>query len=433
MTGRIALHDEHKRAMQRGNTILLAAWGFRADLMPVLAIAAALRRRGLRVVLAAPAAHAPLAASAGIAFAPLRPELPAAPAAQRRLLAGDRMWRRLMAGLSDSVADLGAAVATGELAAVVAHPAMPAAAALAERADVPWLALAPSPSALADVGGPPTSAAPSGFLAGLGSWLVRRRSRPLADLRRRLGLPVAPAPAGILALFPELLCPPHPDLPAGTVYTGFVAPPAALARPVPPELTDFLHGGAPPLVFTLGETAPGLAGDFYRVAMAAAAALGRRALLLTGGDAVLGAPPSAAVGVFAEAPAAAVLPSAAAVVHQAEIGVVAAGLRAGRPMLAVPRVLDQPDNARRCRDLGVAAVLPPGRYRPAPLARALDALLSDRGRAARAAELARSLAGGDGAERAAAIIAHVAIGGGLHPTDALVSSPSAPLRAANDA
>jgi len=132
-------------------------------------------------------------------------------------------------------------------------------------------------------------------------------------------------------------------------------------------------------------------------------------------------------------PAAAVLPSAAAVVHQAEIGVVAAGLRAGRPMLAVPRVLDQPDNARRCRDLGVAAVLPPGRYRPAPLARALDALLSDRGRAARAAELARSLAGGDGAERAAAIIAHVAIGGGLHPTDALVSSPSAPLRAANDA
>jgi len=73
-------------------------------------------------------------------------------------------------------------------------------------------------------------------------------------------------------------------------------------------------------------------------------------------------------------------------------------------MLVVPHAHDQPDNAARVTQLGVARTLRPGSYRAARVARELNRLLSDKTVAARAADVAVIVRSEGGAVAAAAAI-----------------------------
>lgn len=211
------------------------------------------------------------------------------------------------------------------------------------------------------------------------------------------------------ALFPETFRLPGAELPPGTVAAGFVFYDGAAHRPAPVELTDFLDSGAAPVVFTLGVEAARHAGDFFRVGIAAAERLGRRAVVLVGDHATLGTPPSAGTAVVAYAPHGMLLPRAAAVVHHGGIGTAAQALRAGKPQLIVPFGGDQGDIARLCRSHGVAEVLERRHYRVGTVAKALSRLLADEATARRAAVLSRELAR-DGARRAADAVETVLYG-----------------------
>jgi rhamnosyltransferase subunit B len=193
------------------------------------------------------------------------------------------------------------------------------------------------------------------------------------------------APSCVLALFSRLLAEKQPDYPPQTVITGFPFYDAAPEHPPDPGLLRFLDAGEPPIVFTLGSSAVWVADDFYAVSMAAARALGRRAVLLAGEDAAAmraGAPDG--IGVFGYAPHSIVMPRAGLIVHQGGIGTTAQALRAGRPMLVVPFGQDQPDNARRVVQLGLARTISRRRYQIDRVISELSALLSDPGYAERA-------------------------------------------------
>jgi UDP:flavonoid glycosyltransferase YjiC (YdhE family) len=71
------------------------------------------------------------------------------------------------------------------------------------------------------------------------------------------------------------------------------------------------------------------------------------------------------------------MPRAAVIVHQAGIGTTGQALRAGRPMLIVPHGQDQPDNARRCEELGVGLILPRHKYTADRAFEKLQELLSN--------------------------------------------------------
>ena len=133
---------------------------------------------------------------------------------------------------------------------------------------------------------------------------------------------------------------------------------------MPDELLTFLDRGDPPIVFTLGSSAVGAAGDFYRESVAAAASLGARAVLLVGHDPANHPRDPLPRGVIAieSAPHQELFPRAAAIVHQGGVGTTGQAMRSGRPMLVVPHAHDQPDNAFRVTRLGAARVLRPGRY-----------------------------------------------------------------------
>ena len=96
---------------------------------------------------------------------------------------------------------------------------------------------------------------------------------------------------------------------------------------------------------------------------AAATALGVRAVLLTG-HLPENRPAIASGHIFVTewAPHSALFPRASAIVHQGGAGTLHSALRAGRPMVVVPFAHDQPDNANRVAQLGVARVVYPQQY-----------------------------------------------------------------------
>jgi UDP:flavonoid glycosyltransferase YjiC (YdhE family) len=254
---------------------------------------------------------------------------------------------------------------------------------------------------------------------------VRRLDRlmePVFRLRAELGLPRGEqplfggqhSPTCVLALFSRVMAEPQPDWPPHTIVTGF---PFYDRRDYfgetqsPPELKEFLDGGLPPIVFTLGSSAFWVARDFYRDSISAARTLGRRALLLIGHPRNL--PPENlpdGVAAFEYAPYSEVLPRACAIVHQGGVGTTGQGLHSGRPVLVLPHAHDQFDNAARIERLGCGRALPRPRYNARSAVRELESLLGDPRYARRAAETEMIVRQENGARAAADAIERVLAG-----------------------
>jgi UDP:flavonoid glycosyltransferase YjiC (YdhE family) len=186
------------------------------------------------------------------------------------------------------------------------------------------------------------------------------------------------SPLAHLAMFSRVLGSPQPDWPASAIQTGFCfydARPDGLE--VPAGLREFLDAGEPPIVFTLGSAAVLDAGDFFEQSARAATRLGRRAILIHSehNERPDGIGPD--IAAFDYVPYSMVFPRAACVVHQGGVGTTAQVLRAGVPHLIMPYGHDQPDNAARCRRIGVAEVINRSDYDASAAAEALARILSN--------------------------------------------------------
>jgi UDP:flavonoid glycosyltransferase YjiC (YdhE family) len=208
-------------------------------------------------------------------------------------------------------------------------------------------------------------------------------ARKLNTLRRELGLsPVRRvvtewwnSPDLVVGMFPDWFQPPAPDWPAQTFLPGFALYEPEQEFEEEPELEAFLDAGEPPVVFGQGSWIQG-AEEYFRSSVAAAQALGLRAILLT--PHVEQVPSKLPEGMLhlKFVPYSRVLPRSAAIVHHGGTGSLASGLAAGIPQLVCPRVGDQPANAQRLTRLGVAESVAPRRYTSATVGAALQRLLS---------------------------------------------------------
>src|SRR5205823_3996356 len=218
-------------------------------------------------------------------------------------------------------------------------------------------------------------------------------------------------PSLVLAMFSRLLGEPRPDWPRQTVVTGF----AFYDGNVPvlaPDIRRFIAAGERPIVFTLGSAAVFDPGAFFIESARAAAALGRRALLVGDPDPDALPPAHPNIGVFGYAPFSELFPAAAAIVHQGGSGTTGQAMRAGRPMLIVPYAHDQPDNALRAKKLGISETIARGAYRSDRIARALHRLLEDGSVSSRAQQVAKIVAQENGAATAADAIERTFSGSG---------------------
>lgn len=409
--------------------IVLTTFGSLGDLHPYLAIALGLQARGHETVVATCGCYRPKVEALGIEFRAVRPDSPdweAEPDLMRRFVdrreGPEQVVRKwIMPALRESYDDLQAAAKGADL--LVSHPITYVTRLVAEKQRIPWASSMLAPLGFFSAYDPPAlpTAPFVARLRFLGPAFYRRLfrllkrairswSEPWHRLRAEIGLPPtaeAPifegqhSPSLVMALFSKLLADQQPDWPPQTVITGFPFYDEGGGAGLSPELTRFLDGGLPPIVFTLGSSAVLAAGRFYEQSAAAARRLGRRAVLLIGKDArnrTASLPDG--VAAFEYAPFAALFPRAAAIVHQGGVGTTAQAMRAGRPMLVMPYAHDQPDNAARVTRLGIARTISRDRYTAARAADELAHLLDDSAYAERAAEVGRRVGGEDGVRTA---------------------------------
>jgi len=375
-----------------------------------MALALELQERGYVSVIATSPLYREKVEAEGIAFHPVRPDLPSPDAAGsaeiiRRVSEGrggpSYLFREMLVPhLRDTYADtLAAVTAEGGADLLVSHQVPLTAPLVAEKTGIKWISSVLFPIAFASAYDPPTPpqlpalrtlAATHPLVArtlfGLGKWTTKSWVEPIQQLRKELGLersqnPIFEgqhSPHLVLALFSKLLAQVQPDFPSNTIITGFPFYDRQDGQPPPPELLRFLDEGEPPVLFTLGSSLVWIAKDFYHVSIEAAQKIGRRALLLIGDKRNL---PKAklpnGVAAFDYAPHSLVMPRASAIVHQGGIGTTGQALRAGQPMLIVPHGHDQPDNARRCVGLGVGRMLSHSRFTVPRVVSELSELLSN--------------------------------------------------------
>jgi UDP:flavonoid glycosyltransferase YjiC (YdhE family) len=341
--------------------------------------------------------------AAGLGFAPVRPDR--SPGQQdpdfldrviRDRVSPAAVFRAMfLPSLRESLEDLLAA--TEGTDAVVTHTLASAARLAAEARGLPWISAVMQPMGYLSAHEPPVVGprAISWILRSLGPTSTRpvlRLARRLTDawatewrdLRAELGLAAVEehplwegqhSPVRSLGLFSRVIGDPQPDWPPQARVTGFpfYRPPH---QSLDPKLRRFLANGEPPVVFTLGTTAINDPGMFFEESAAVVGRLGQRAVFIGGGDAQEQCEDvSRGTITVSYAPHDLVFPFARAIVHQGGIGTLSEALLAGKPMLIMPYGHDQADNAWRARRLGVARVVPRGRYRADVVSRELSRLL----------------------------------------------------------
>ena len=433
--------------------VVLATVGSLGDLHPFIALGLALRALGMNPVIACSPEYRAKVEAAGIAFHPLRPafedierdlgmnraQLTRAVVRRSRFLFRELVLPYVGVAYEDMMK------VTEDADLILSSSLAFAARLAAEKRAIPWVAVVLQPMMFLSSYDPPVIPefqALSALLRAMGPtptrsalWIIKKAVnvlfRPLRAVRADLGLaPSAQNPlfdgqfanAGAIGLYSRLLGEVQPDYPRSTSIVGFATFDGGPGLGVDPALEVFLNRGSAPLVFTLGSLIVNSPGRFYAQGARAARTLGKRAVLLVGENAgdEFAHLSSTEAFVAAYAPHSMLFPRAAAIVHHGGIGTLAQALRSGRPQLIVPHFADQPDNAARARRLGVARVLPPWRYSATSVHRHLARLLGEGCYLEQARRIGESLAGEDGAARAARIVLDTL--GGLRKTQNLTEA-----------
>ena len=285
-----------------------------------------------------------------------------------------------------------------------------------ERRAIPWVVGDPHPMFV-----PTSQAAPAG-LPFMGRrvtralWRVGRRavlnpmvgSHHFVKFRRHLGLR-APWNLGDSMLSPYLnlglsspaYVQPRPDWPRNYRLTGFTNWDGPNGGHVPDDVCEFLRGGDPPVIVTLGTSAASAFPDFFVQAAQALDTLGLRGLFLTSNDTTAermrAAGVSARHGLWPFVPLRGLTKYGRAIVHSGAHGSNALAVEAGLPSLIVPCLFDQLWHARHHELLGTGIHL----RRRLNLHAALTRLTTDRQLTERARAMGEQVRTEDGTTAAA--------------------------------
>jgi rhamnosyltransferase subunit B len=408
---------------------LFTSWGSRGDLHPFLALGRGLIARGHAVTLVGHPEWREETELAGLGFSATdEPPRGNILRDHPRILSSrwggvpslHALTREIIApGFPPLMAALRREAAAHDV--LVAHHFVFPAAVVAELAGLPWatVTLAPGvvPSAYSlpgaqfgRAGKGPFARIRNRFIWRAGKWCTRQMVDPVVNrLRNEHGLgPIrdavfeAHSPRLNLQLYSRHFAPPPPD------WTGekrqadfcFYDPPGTALSP---EIEMFLQDGDATVLFTLGSTAVKNPGAFYQIAVDMCRRTGVRGLLLIGAEENRPARLPSGVLAVNYAPYGLLMPRVRAVVHQCGIGTLAQTLRAGLPSVAVPFAFDQPNNARRLEELGVAELMLPRERQERRMTQALEDLLAGPA-PRRARDLGEAIRAEDGVGQACAIL-----------------------------
>ncbi len=420
--------------MADGKRIVLNTWGSFGDVHPYMAVALELRARGHRPVIATMEVYREKLEAAGLELAPVRPNIPQPKEQEPELIrkimeprTGPRflMEEIVYPAVRDAYQDLLIAVQGADL--LITHPAAPAGPLVGRKTGLPWISTVLAPLSFFSVYDPPIPPVmqwTTKVFSLLGPRFLKLffdvmkseyKAKHVLEFRAELGLsdygnPMFDgqhSPLRVLAMFSKVFAAPQPDWPPQAEITGFCFYDGNHGFVMPPELSDFLDSGPPPIVFTLGSSAVWIGREFFRESIEAAKQLGQRAVLLIGDERNHpGELPDNMIAVD-YVPYEMLMPRASVVVHHGGVGTTSQGLLAGVPTLIVPFAFDQSDNADHAARLGVSRTVYRNKYRAARVAKELNRLLSEPAYAQRAREVSTQLKQENGPARAADLIEQV--------------------------
>jgi UDP:flavonoid glycosyltransferase YjiC (YdhE family) len=409
---------------------LISSWGSYGDLHPFLALGRGLMARGHEVTLVGHPDWQAETETVGLRFVstgePPRDDfIRNYPEVMSMKWAGlvslHTLVHRAIAPGFDHVMETLLAQAHSHDAMIAHHFVFPAPVA-AEVAQIPWATVSLAPGVVPSgysLPGANFGRAGKGALARVwnqmiwssGKWITRRMVDPTINrLRAKHGLqPIRDAIFEAhsrqlnLQLYSRHFASRPPDWTPEKELAGFCFYDPPDVRELPSTVEEFLSRGEPPILFTLGSVAVQKPGPFFQIAVEALEALSLRGILLIGQEG--NCPPRLPESVLAlpYAPYGLLMPRVRAVAHQCGIGTLSHTLRAGVPSVAYPFAFDQPNNARRLEELGLAEVLLPHQHTAEQMARALKRLLSGDA-STRARQIGERIRAEDGVTRACEIL-----------------------------
>lgn len=405
--------------------------GSQGDIQPCVRLGKGLQSSGLEILLAAPQNFVGLARGAGLPFHALRGDI-------QQIMAGETGQKYMESGGGNPIRSiLAMRKMLGPIALQMAEDALEAC--RAADALITLAVFAPFGKTVAEIRGiplmliEPTPVLPTGDFPAPG-WPVQRNLgrlhnrlsgramlaviwqwyRPFVNaFRARFGLRTLTSgdvqriltSAPLLGAYSPAVIPRPRDWPANVQITGYWFDDTPAGWQPTRELEAFLGRGQPPVYVGFGSMAGRNPGHFAGIVLEALTRTGQRGVLATGwgGMSLLRVPQD--VFVLDAAPHGWLFPRMAAVVHHGGAGTTAEGLRAGRPTVIAPFIVDQLFWGKRVRALGVgpepiqARKLTAGR-----LAEAIQRATSDPAMRQRAAAVGQVIRAEDGLGQAVQII-----------------------------
>lgn len=411
--------------------ITIFAGGSQGDIQPCLRLGNGLQGAGFEVLLAAPQNFAALIREQGVPFHPLRGDV-------QEIMAGETGQKYMDSGGGNPIQSiLAMRKMLGPIAVQMAEDVLDA----CRDADalITLAVFAPFGKTIAEIRGipllliEPTPVLPSGDFPAPGFPIQKNMGRLLNrfsgfamleviwqwyrpfvnEFRRRFGLRrlsgsdfhhILVSTPLLGAYSPTVI--PHPQDWSDNVHiTGYWFEENLLEWQPSAELGSFLEKGEPPVYIGFGSMSGRNPEHFARIVIEALKKSGKRGVIATGwgGMNVMDVPEN--VFVLDSAPHGWLFPRMSAVVHHGGAGTTAEGLRAGKPTVIVPFIVDQFFWGKRVQALGVGVEpIQAKELTAAKLAEAIQRAVNDAEMRRRAESIGKMIRSEDGIANAVEIV-----------------------------
>jgi rhamnosyltransferase subunit B len=183
------------------------------------------------------------------------------------------------------------------------------------------------------------------------------------------------APGRGIGLWPDWFAPATPDWMLEVQPVGFIWNEKVEQGVIPPDVQEFIDGGAPPVLITHGTSLPAKP-EFFSASIAACRRLGRRGIIVTPHAELVAGMLGEDMSLHRQLPFATLMPHMGAIIHHGGVGTSGQAMSSGTPQLILAFSYDRPNNAARLQHLGVGEYLSPLRWQPETIAASLSRLLT---------------------------------------------------------